>query len=115
MGKGTSRVKQIVGYRRPAPGLHPDHRFPAYVSSIKRAPTKLLIPIPQTLSEITGPSFDQRNILPKGFDLTRQGSGEALGERIILSGRLLDEDGRPARRTLVEVWQANAAGRYRHE
>jgi protocatechuate 3,4-dioxygenase beta subunit len=67
-----------------------------------------------TLSEVTGPSFDSLAIDVKASDLTRQHHGEPLGQRIIVSGRVLDEDGRPAARTLIEVWQANAAGRYRH-
>ena len=102
------------GYRRANPGTQPDHLHPSYVSSIKRAPSKPLVYLPHTLSEITGPSFDSSAIDVKANDLTRQHHGEPLGERIIVSGRVLDEDGRPAARTLVEVWQANAAGRYRH-
>ena len=70
--------------------------------------------LPHTLSEVTGPSFDSSAIDVKASDLTRQHHGEPLGERIIVSGRVLDEDGRPAAHTLIEVWQANAAGRYRH-
>ena len=105
----------IAGYRRAEPGMQPKYLHPAYVSSIKRAPTRPLIQLPHTLSEITGPSFDERTIPAKAFDLTRQGRGEALGERIIVSGRVLDEDGRAIPRTLVELWQANAAGRYRHK
>jgi protocatechuate 3,4-dioxygenase beta subunit len=88
---------------------------PAYVSSLKRAPTKPLVYLPHTLSEITGPEFKQEIILPKACDLTRQSSGSPLGERIIVSGRVLDEDGRQVSNTLVEVWQANAAGRYLHK
>jgi protocatechuate 3,4-dioxygenase beta subunit len=102
------------GYRRAVAGTQPDHLHPAYVSSIKRAPSKPLVYLPHTLSEITGPSFDSFTIDVKASDLTRQQHGEPLGERIIVSGRVLDEDGRAVARTLVEVWQANAAGRYRH-
>src|SRR2546423_3654438 len=105
----------IAGYRRAGPGMQPRHLHPAYVSSIKRAPTRPLIPLPHTLSEITGPIFDEKMIAAKAFDLTRQSHGAALGERIIVSGRLLDEDGRAIPRTLIEVWQANAAGRYPHQ
>jgi len=105
----------MAGYRKPAPGTHPNHLHPPYVSSIKRAPTQPLISIPATVSEITGPIFP-RNIVPrKAFDLTRQHKGEPLGERIVVSGRLLDEDGRAIRNSLVEIWQANAAGRYLHK
>jgi protocatechuate 3,4-dioxygenase beta subunit len=70
--------------------------------------------LPHTLSEITGPVYGHEDIGETDMDLTRQQTGEPLGERIILSGRVLDEDARPVANTLVEVWQANAAGRYRH-
>ncbi|HUO34126.1 MAG TPA: protocatechuate 3,4-dioxygenase subunit beta [Candidatus Acidoferrum sp.] len=104
-----------IGYRRPAPGTQPEYLHPPYVSSLKRAPTKPLVHLPHTLSEITGPSFASLSSNVKAFDLTRQHPGEPLGERIIISGRVIDEDGRPLRRTLVEIWQANAAGRYQHK
>jgi protocatechuate 3,4-dioxygenase, beta subunit len=107
-------MAKFRGYRRAEPGTQPSHLHPAYVSSIKRAPSKPLVYLPHTLSETTGPSFDSSAIDAKASDLTRQGHGEPLGERIIVSGRVLDEDGRPVAHTLMEVWQANAAGRYRH-
>ena len=101
-------------YRYPAPGSHPEHCHPPYVSSVTRSPRQPLIRVPQTISEVTGPSFSANTCDPKAFDLTKQHSGEPLGERIIVTGRVLDEDGRPQRNTLVEIWQANAAGRYLH-
>lgn len=107
-------MAKFRGYRRAEPGTQPNHLHPAYVSSIKRAPAKPLVYLPHTLSETTGPSFDSSAIDAKASDLTRQGHGEPLGERIIVSGRVLDEDSRPVAHTLIEVWQANAAGRYRH-
>jgi protocatechuate 3,4-dioxygenase beta subunit len=108
-------VKPLLGYRKLAPGTQPQYLHPPYVSSLKRAPTQPLIPLPATLSEITGPIF-RKDIAPPGaFDLTRQSKGEPLGERIAVSGRVLDEDGRPIRDSLVEIWQANAAGRYLHK
>jgi protocatechuate 3,4-dioxygenase beta subunit len=64
---------------------------------------------------VTGPSFGPEKAGPKEHDLTKLNGGEALGERIIVHGRVLDEDGRPVRSTLVELWQCNAAGRYRHD
>jgi protocatechuate 3,4-dioxygenase beta subunit len=73
-----------------------------------------LIVIPHTLSELTGPVYPYGKIEATDNDLTRQHAGEPLGERIIVEGRVLDEDGRPIPQTLVEVWQANAAGRYTH-
>jgi protocatechuate 3,4-dioxygenase beta subunit len=105
----------IKGYRRPRPGTQPDHLHPPYKSSITRAPTKPLVNLPHMLSEVTGPVFGPEVAEPTACDLTRPGPGEALGERIIVSGRVLDENGRAVSGTLVEVWQANAAGRYRHE
>jgi len=105
----------IAGYRRPAPGTQPEHRHAPYVSSRKRAPTRPLVYLPHTLSEITGPGFATNSSAINGCDLTRQHSGEPLGERIIVSGRVLDEDARPLRNAMVEIWQANAAGRYLHK
>ena len=71
--------------------------------------------LPDTLSEITGPSFRKDLIAPNASDLTRQGRGQPLGQRIIVSGKVLDEDGCPIRDSLIEIWQANAAGRYLHK
>jgi protocatechuate 3,4-dioxygenase beta subunit len=108
-------MKPLLGYRKPAPGTQPNHLYPPYVSSIKRAPKQPLIAIPVTLSEITGPTFPKEIASPTAFDLTRQHNAEPLGERIAVSGRVIDEDGRPIRNSLVEIWQANAAGRYLHK
>jgi protocatechuate 3,4-dioxygenase, beta subunit len=113
--KKVQKVMPLRGYRKPEPGTQPAYLHPPYASSVKRAPTKPLIPLPETLSEITGPSFCKDLIAPNAFDLTRQGRGEPLGQRIIVSGKVLDEDGRPIRDSLVEIWQANAAGRYLHK
>src|SRR6202044_2220765 len=107
-------MKSVVAYRAPHPGTQPNHLHTPYVSSIKRAPTKPPIRIPYTLSEITGPSFGSEIVAPNAGDLTRQHSAEPLGERIIVSGRVLDEDNRSLPNTLLEIWQANAAGRYLH-
>src|ERR1700739_2618062 len=108
-------MTSIVGYRAPHPGTQPDHLHPPYGSSVKRSPTRPLVRIPYTLSEVTGPSFAPELVAPAAHDLTRQHKGEPLGERIIVSGRVLDENSRPLPNTLVEIWQANAAGRYLHE
>lgn len=105
----------LCGYRRPYAGTQSPHLHPPYVSSLKRAPLQPLVYLPHTLSEVTGPVFDVSTADVKASDLTRQHSGEPLGERIIVSGRVLDEDGRPVPHTLIEVWQANAAGRYLHK
>jgi protocatechuate 3,4-dioxygenase beta subunit len=108
-------VGNVEGYRRPYPGTQPNLAHHAYTSTIKRAPTKPLIYIPHTLSEITGPSFRRELVDVKAHDLTRQHSGEPLGERIIVSGRVIDENGRAIPNALIELWQANAAGRYLHK
>jgi protocatechuate 3,4-dioxygenase beta subunit len=107
-------VREIIGYRPPAAGTQPDYLYPPYRSTVKRAPTRPLVATPQTLSEITGPLFGPDDIGALDSDLTRQHEGAPLGERIIVSGRVLDDNGRPVTGALVEVWQANAAGRYRH-
>src|SRR5215813_3118056 len=108
-------MKPIAAYRTPPPGTQPNHLHAPYVSSLKRSPTQPLIQIPYTLSEITGPTFGPEIVSPAMHDLTRQHKGEPLGERIVVSGRVLDENDRPLPNTLVEIWQANAAGRYQHE
>ncbi len=95
-------------------GERPPYLYPPYKSTLLRAPARPLILLPHRLSELTGPVFGDGEIGPLDHDLTRQHPGEPLGERIIVTGRVLDSDGRPVRNTLVEVWQTNAAGRYAH-
>ena len=107
-------MKSIAPYRRPYRDTQPDYLFPAYASTVKRAPTQPLVVLPHTLSEVTAPVFGYDEVKPGDADLTRQHPGEPLGERIVVSGRVLDENGRPAPNVLVEIWQANAAGRYNH-
>ena len=92
----------------------PDYLYEPYRSTILRAPRKPLVLLPQTLSERTGPFFGYDEITESSSDLTRQHAGEPLGERIIVTGRVLDERGRPVTNSLVEIWQTNAAGRYFH-
>jgi len=111
----TRQATTCRPYRRCHPGTQPEYLHPAYVSSLQRSPRQPLVTIPHTLSEITGPQFTVEDIQDSSSDLTRAGSGEPLGERIIVSGRVVDEDGRPARHALIELWQANAAGRYLHD
>jgi protocatechuate 3,4-dioxygenase, beta subunit len=95
---------------------HPPYLFKGYGSSIKRGPLQKLVRIEQTLSETTGPLFSDIKLEPGENDLTRdtKTGKEALGERIIVVGSVIDEDNRPVPNTLIEIWQANAAGRYRH-
>lgn len=101
-------------YKRLIPGTQPERRYDAYRSTVLRNPRQPLIQIPQTLSEITGPLFGHNPIGETDNDLTAHFAEEPQGQRIHVSGRVLDEDGRPVRNTLVEIWQANAAGRYIH-
>jgi protocatechuate 3,4-dioxygenase, beta subunit len=101
-------------YRREEERAHPPYAHEAYASTLKRAPRQPLIRVAHTLSEITGPRFGPDLIRLGDIDLTHFNGGEAIGERIIVSGRILDEDGRAIPDTLVEIWQANAAGRYAH-
>lgn len=104
-----------VPYRREEQGAHPAHHSPAYRSTVARSPRLELVRIPHTLTEVTGPSGVWDRLMGAAVhDLTKQHGGEPIGQRIIVSGRVLDENGRPAPRTIVELWQANAAGRYIH-
>ncbi|MGZ4342755.1 MAG: protocatechuate 3,4-dioxygenase subunit beta, partial [Solirubrobacteraceae bacterium] len=89
--------------------------YPGYKSTALRHPKQPLIYLPQTITEITGPQLSGCRILGEDdHDLTRQHEGEPIGERITVSGRVFDTEGKPLRNTLVEVWQANACGRYIH-
>jgi protocatechuate 3,4-dioxygenase beta subunit len=105
----------VTGYRRDHDAVDPPYLHPDYAGTRLRAPRRPLIPLRHTLSEVTGPAYGHESIGKLDHDLTRQHAGEPIGERLILGGRVLDGDGRPVRNTLVEIWQANAAGRYRHE
>ena len=96
-------------------GTQPEYHFPRYGSSVARSPRMPLVVLPKTLTERTGPVFGRELIRERDNDLTAQHQGDPIGERIYVHGRLLDEDGMPVRGALVEVWQANAAGRYRHK
>jgi protocatechuate 3,4-dioxygenase, beta subunit len=105
----------VPGYRREGPGTHPPQDFPAYRSTALRHPRRPLVAPPDRLTEITGPLLGEGRVGERDHDLTVQHASEPLGERIVVEGRVLDEGGRPVPGTLVEVWQANAAGRYRHD
>ncbi|MBG0829162.1 protocatechuate 3,4-dioxygenase subunit beta [Planomonospora sp. ID67723] len=96
---------------------HPPNLSPAYRSTILRAPSRPAVAFktdPDAI-ELTSPVFGHQEVGALDADLTRQHAGEPIGERIIVTGRILDSSGRPIRNTLVEAWQANAAGRYAHE
>ncbi|MDX1438057.1 MAG: protocatechuate 3,4-dioxygenase subunit beta [Anaerolineales bacterium] len=95
---------------------HPPYLHEPYRSTVKRSPQEPLVPLAQTLSELTGPVYGYGDIEELDHDLTRNAvkNGEVLGERIIVTGKVLDESGRPVRNALIEIWQANACGRYLH-
>jgi protocatechuate 3,4-dioxygenase beta subunit len=101
-------------YSRAGNADDPPSLYPEYVGTRTRSPSRPLIIIPQTLSEITGPVYGHADVKPGEADLTTQHAGEPLGERIIVKGRVQDENGRPVPNSLVEIWQCNAAGRYIH-
>jgi len=105
-----------MSYRGRDWATQPPLRDAGYKSTALRGPTKPLLPLPQGLSEVTGPLFGPDALGPLDSDLTRNGrvNGEPLGERILVTGQVLDEDSRPVPQTLIEIWQANAAGRYVH-
>lgn len=95
---------------------HPPYLYEGYKSTVLRSPRQKLIPLEQTISETTGPHYDAGAIGTLGPDLTKSAvkNGAPLGERIIVRGQVMDENGRPVPHTLIEIWQANAAGRYVH-
>ena len=108
-------MNPIVPYRRPDPASQPPYLFEGYRATVRRAPRQPLVLLPHTLSEVTGPVFGPADVTEADGDLTRQHPGEPLGERIIVSGHVLDGNGCPVRNALIEIWQANAAGRYCHD
>lgn len=107
-------MSQPRPYLREQADGQPKHLHADYKSTVKRSPSQPLLIIPHSISEITGPVYGHSRISAVDADLTRQHAGEPLGERIIVSGRVMDENGRPVPNTLLEVWQCNAAGRYIH-
>ncbi len=104
-----------IGQDSPLPALDPPYDFPDYRSTPLRSPRRALVVPPGGLAELTGPQFGDGEVRDTDADLTVHGRGEPLGERIIVHGKVVDADGRPVRNSLVEVWQANSAGRYIHQ
>ena len=96
--------------------VQPPYLYERYASNALRAPRQPLLRLEPTLSDLTGPVFGADAVRREDADLTRNANtgGEALGQRIHVTGRLLEDDGRPVPNALIEIWQANAAGRYRH-
>ncbi len=95
-------------------GVHPALLSPEYRSTVGRAPSQPLVVLPQRLTEVTGLLLGEGRVCDRDADLTAQAEVEPIGQRIVVQGQVRDSDGRPVPHTLVEIWQANAAGRYRH-
>lgn len=95
-------------------GTQPPLLYVPYQSSLLRAPTRPLIQVPANFVDFRTPVYGYRDIGEADADLTRQHLAPPIGERIIVSGRVLDEGGRPVPEILIEIWQSNAAGRYIH-
>ena len=108
-------MSHSVEHRRVLVATQPPYLHPPYVSTQKRAPSKPLVFLPDAFSPASGPVFGHEALRSSDGDLTKQHEGEPLGERIIVSGKVLDDDGHPVRGALMEIWQANAAGRYKHK
>jgi protocatechuate 3,4-dioxygenase beta subunit len=108
----------LTGYRRESSGAHPHNTHTAYAGTVKGAPAHEPIPLAHSLSEITGPGVGwdiARDVEPAGSaDISHWNGGDALGERFIVCGRVQDQDGRGVAHSLIEIWQANASGRYNH-
>ena len=112
---GTSSGGLVLPrYPRPAADVTTPVGFADYRTTGSRAPLRAPVDLPQRLTEVTGPLLGEGRVTAADADLTRQHEGEPQGQRIVVHGRVLDGDGRPVPDTLVEVWQANAGGRYRH-
>src|SRR5262249_22083591 len=106
----SRRTKPMA--QTPAADVHPPYLYPDYKSTRLRAPAQSLVRVGPSPVEATGPAFPGQFVKESEADLTTWGRSAPLGEKMVLVGRVLDEDGRPVRRSLVEVWQANASGRY---
>ena len=100
-------VREDAAFRTPV-------GYPDYRTTALRAPLHVPVDLPHRLTEVTGPLLGEGRVTAADADLTRQHDGEPQGQRILVHGRVLDCDGRPVPHTLVEIWQANAGGRYRH-
>ena len=113
-GTTSASGLHLPRYLREPAELRTPVGFPDYKSTALRAPLRTPVDLPHRLTEITGPVLGEDRVTPQDADLTLRNGGEAVGQRILVYGRVLDSDGRPVPDALVEVWQANAGGRYRH-
>lgn len=113
----SSTINSTGKVVRGDPEVFPPYLYEAYQSTRRRAPQQSLIEVPLTITELTGPGQIMSSVTPQDADLTRNSgtNGEAIGQRIIVTGKVLDERGNPVPNTLLEIWQANAAGRYFHK
>ena len=109
-------MTELAEYTRRDRAWHPPAYAPGYKSTVLRAPRRALLSLPQSIGELSGPVFGHSQLDPLDSDLIRNYAtdGEALGERILVHGTVMDETGRPVPDTLIEIWQANAGGKYRH-
>ncbi|MGE4057151.1 MAG: protocatechuate 3,4-dioxygenase subunit beta [Vicinamibacterales bacterium] len=115
MPQDDRHITVVSGISPWAAGTNPPPESPDYRSTAFRHPRQPLIIVPQTLSDLSAPVFGSDAVGPLDDDLTRQHAGEPAGQRIVVSGRVLDDSGRPVPNALIEIWQANAAGRYAHD
>lgn len=108
------KTNQVDSFDR---NSHPEYDYPPYRSTAKRSPRETLLPMPERMRNLRAPVYGLDRLGALDHDLTRNAvrNGDPLGERIIVTGRILDEREKPVTNTLVEVWQANAAGRYIHK
>jgi protocatechuate 3,4-dioxygenase beta subunit len=114
LSERAQSLQEVDDDERATRDADPAYLTPEYVGTRLRAPRKPLLLLPERLSELSGPAFGSDDVDESDADLTIHGAGEPIGERIIVSGRVLGSDGRPVRSALIEIWQANAAGRYLH-
>lgn len=110
-------MTDLVKYNWLDSKVQPPYLHPPYKSTVLRSPRRHLVPLEQTLSELTGPVYGLSEIQPLDHDLTKNAmkTADPIGERIIVTGQLVDERGKPVPNALIEVWQANSAGRYMHK
>jgi protocatechuate 3,4-dioxygenase beta subunit len=104
----------IPNYPPDTPGVQPPYFSPDYKSTALRSPMLEPIDLPQRLTEVTNPVYGVRTINSIENDLTKQHEGEPQGQRIIVFGKVVDSNNQPIKNSLIEIWQANAGGRYRH-
>jgi protocatechuate 3,4-dioxygenase beta subunit len=110
----TAEAPDITPFRAAVAGSQPANNSPQYSSTRLRHPTRKPIAFAHTITETTGPRFTPARF-PQIIDISIHDGHAAMGERIIVRGRVTDEDGRPVPQTMIELWQANASGRYHHE